>query len=88
MPEQPKPNRFNGYESEHARRKRELAEQNQRPINLLARFAVEDSARPVQHPHTDGEVDRGSYQHRLDNLLQRIHSSRNRPDSYYDDGWY
>jgi hypothetical protein len=88
MPEQPKPNRFNGYESEHARRKRELAEQNQRPINLLARFAIEDSDRPVQNSHADGEVDRGSYQYRLDNLLQRMHGSRKHAGNYYDDGWY
>lgn len=87
MPEQPKSSRFNGYESEHARRKRELAQQNQRPINLLARFAVEDSTQPVQHPHTDGEGDYGSYQYRLNNLLQRMHGSRKHADSHYDDGW-
>lgn len=80
--------RMQRYESEYARQKREQAERKSQPADLLAVLALENCGAPVQHYQPQpGEIDRGSYQHRLDELRNRMKKSQPIKPSYLDDGW-
>lgn len=88
MPE-PLPRKTPSYESEYIRQKRERETHRRVPTNLLALLALENYGEPAQrYLHEPGEIDRGSYRHRLTVLQDKIRNSHFVTPSYLDDGWY